>query len=90
VEVVYALPLMQDVVSLDVGADATVAQVLAASGILARHPDIDLTHTAVGIWGRRVTLDARLREGDRVEIYRPLRADPKDGRRRRAARKDAG
>ena len=87
VEVVYALPLVQDVVSLEVAVDTTVAQALAASGILARHPDIDLSATALGIWGRRVTPDALLREGDRVEIYRPLQVDPKEVRRRRAARK---
>lgn len=87
VEVVYALPLQQDVISLDVAAGATVGQALAASGMLARHPDIDLRIARVGIWGRSTTLDALLREGDRVEIYRPLQVDPKEVRRRRAARK---
>jgi hypothetical protein len=87
VEVVYALPLKQDVVSLDVAAGATVGQALAASGMLARHPDIDLRVARLGVWGRSTTLDALLREGDRVEIYRPLQVDPKEVRRRRAARK---
>ena len=87
VEVVYALPLAQDVVLLDVPVDTTVAQALTASGILARHPDIDVRTSALGIWGRRVAPDTPLREGDRVEIYRPLQADPKEVRRRRAARK---
>ena len=87
VEVVYALPLKQDVVSLDVDAGATVGQALAASGMLARHPDIDLRVARLGVWGRPTTLDALLREGDRVEIYRPLQVDPKEVRRRRAARK---
>jgi putative ubiquitin-RnfH superfamily antitoxin RatB of RatAB toxin-antitoxin module len=87
VEVVYALPLKQDVVSLDVAAGATVGQALAASGMLVRHPDIDLRVARLGVWGRSTTLDALLREGDRVEIYRPLQVDPKEVRRRRAARK---
>ena len=87
VEVVYALPLKQDVVSLDVAAGATVGEALAASGMLARHPDIDLRVARLGVWGRSTTLEALLREGDRVEIYRPLRVDPKDVRRRRAGRR---
>lgn len=87
VEVVYALPLRQDVISLDVAAGTTVGQALAASGLLARQPDIDLRVHRLGVWGRSTTLDALLREGDRVEIYRPLQVDPKEVRRRRAARK---
>ena len=87
VEVVYALPLKQDVISLDVAAGATVGQALAASGMLARHPDIDLRVARLGVWGRSTTLDALLREGDRVEIYRPLQVDPKEVRRRRAGRR---
>ena len=87
VEVVYALPLKQDVISLDVDVAATVGQVLAVSGMLTRHPDIDLRVARLGVWGRSTTLDALLREGDRVEIYRPLQVDPKEVRRRRAGRK---
>jgi len=87
VEVVYALPLEQDVTSLDVSAGATVRQAVVGSGMLVRHPDIDLRVARVGIWGRLTTLDSVLREGDRVEIYRPLQIDPKEVRRRRAARK---
>jgi len=87
VEVVYALPLEQDVVSLELAQGATVAQALAASGILVRHPDIDLSVARLGIWGRPAKADALLHEGDRVEIYRPLQVDPKEVRRRRAALK---
>jgi putative ubiquitin-RnfH superfamily antitoxin RatB of RatAB toxin-antitoxin module len=87
VEVVYALPLKEDVISIDVVAGATVGQALAASGMLARHPGIDPRIARLGIWGRPATLDALLREGDRVEIYRPLQVDPKEVRRRRATRK---
>jgi putative ubiquitin-RnfH superfamily antitoxin RatB of RatAB toxin-antitoxin module len=87
VEVVYALPLKQDVILLEVAAGATVGQALAASGMLARHPDIDVRVERLGVWGRPATLDTLLREGDRVEIYRPLQVDPKEVRRRRAASK---
>ncbi len=87
VEVVYAMPLKQDVISLEVAVGATVGEALAASGMLARHPDIDVRVERLGVWGRPATLDTLLREGDRVEIYRPLQVDPKEVRRRRAARK---
>jgi len=62
---------------------ATLIDALRASGVLERHPDIDLARQAVGIWGRVCALDAPLKEGDRVEIYRPLQVDPKEARRRR-------
>lgn len=84
VEVVYALPLKQDVISLEVPAGATVHQALAASGVLAAHPELDLRVVQVGVWGRPATLDVPLKDGDRVEIYRPLQIDPKEVRRRRA------
>jgi uncharacterized protein len=87
VEVVYALPLEQHMIPLEMSAGATVRQAVVASGMLGRHPDIDLGVARVGIWGRLVTLDSVLREGDRVEIYRPLRVDPKEVRRRRAGRR---
>ena len=87
VEVVYALPLKQDVILLEVAAGTTLGEALAASGMLARHPHIDVGVARVGVWGRPATLGTLLREGDRVEIYRPLQVDPKEVRRRRAARK---
>jgi len=59
---------------------------LDASGIAARHPEIDLKTQRIGVWGRPVTLAAEVRDRDRVEIYRALSADPKQARRRRAAR----
>ena len=87
-EVVYALPLEQDVdLSSKWRRERRWRQALAASGILARHPDIDLRVDRLGIWGRPATLDALLREGDRVEIYRPLQVDPKEVRRRARPRK---
>lgn len=87
VEIVYALPERQYVFSVHLPAGATVAQAIAASGICGRHPEIDLARQAVGIFGHRVSLDRPLRHGDRVEIYRPLAADPNTSRRRRAAKR---
>ena len=65
---------------------STALQALQASGLLERHPEIDLAVLRVGVWGRLCPADELLREGDRVEIYRPLLADPKDARRKRAQR----
>ena len=84
VEVVYAKAEQQAVCAVQLPADATVAQAIAASGLLARFPEIDLARQAVGVHGSRVQLTDLVREGDRVEIYRPLRADPKELRRARA------
>lgn len=85
VEVVYAPTEGVDAVTLHLPAGATVRDALSASGLAARHPGIDLG--AVGVFGKRVRLDARLAEGDRVEIYRPLVLDPKEQRRQRARKK---
>ncbi|CNE97045.1 RnfH family protein [Yersinia kristensenii] len=84
VEVVYALPERQylRVVSLDEG--STVEEAIRASGLLELRPDIDLTKNKVGIYSRPVKLRDKLNDGDRVEIYRPLIADPKELRRQRA------
>jgi uncharacterized protein len=82
VEVVYALPLEQDCTSLECSEGTRVGQAIEASGVLQRHPD--LAPSSVGIWGRRCGLDDVVRDGDRVEIYRPLTADPKETRHRRA------
>ena len=84
VEVVYALRDEQVLMALDVEEGATVRQAIERSGILQRYPRIELIPGRIGIFGRTVELDARLRDGDRVEIYRTLEADPKEARRRRA------
>lgn len=84
VEVVYAKPDGQVVETVSVRPGATVAQVISAAGLLARFPEIDLSRQAVGIHGTPVRTTAPVAEGDRVEIYRPLAADPKEMRRRRA------
>ncbi|WP_313757604.1 RnfH family protein [Atlantibacter hermannii] len=84
VEVAYALPEKQYLrrVTLDVG--ATVEQAINASGLLALRTDIDLAKNKVGVYSRPVKLTDALSDGDRVEIYRPLIADPKELRRQRA------
>ena len=69
---------------------ATLIDALRASGLLERHPHIDLARQAVGIWGRLCALDAPLSDGDRVEVYRPLQVDPKEARRRRQRLQQAG
>ena len=87
VEVVYALPASADAVLVELPAGAKVLDAVRASGIVERHPDIDLQSYRLGIYGRVVAADAPLASGDRVEIYRPLAMDPKEARRRRALRK---
>jgi putative ubiquitin-RnfH superfamily antitoxin RatB of RatAB toxin-antitoxin module len=89
VTVVYALPDGATEIELALPSGASVAEALALSGIAARHPEIDLAAMSVGVYGVRVALDTTLADGDRVEIYRPLQADPKDLRRRRAIRRSA-
>ena len=84
VEVVYAFGSDADCVSLSLPPGATLREAIAASGVLGRHAEIDLTRHKVGVHGRLKTLDAALRDGERVEIYRPLAADPKEARRARA------
>ena len=76
-------PREVDQVSLSLPPDATVADALHASGLLARHPEIDLARQKVGVWGKLRTPDDPLRDGDRVELYRPLTVDPKEARRQR-------
>ncbi|AEY01195.1 hypothetical protein GU3_07195 [Oceanimonas sp. GK1] len=84
VEVVYALPAKQTVLTLRVAPDACVREIIEQSGILRQFPEIDLEQNAVGIFSRQVKLDQTVFDGDRIEIYRPLLADPKEIRRRRA------
>jgi len=84
VQVVYALPEAQEVVEVELEEGASVEYALDASGIPARHPEIDLKTQPIGVWGRPVTLAGGVRDRDRVEIYRALSADPKQARRRRA------
>ncbi|WP_350307451.1 RnfH family protein [Photorhabdus viridis] len=86
VEVVYALPDRQYLRTVKLSQGATVEQAIVASGLLTLRNDIDLQKNKVGIYSRPAKLTDILEEGDRVEIYRPLLADPKEMRRKRAER----
>lgn len=85
VQVVYALPERQDIVMIELPEGASVAQAVEASGLLQKYPDIDLARNKFGVFAKLVKADQVLRDRDRVEIYRPLIADPKEVRRQRAA-----
>jgi putative ubiquitin-RnfH superfamily antitoxin RatB of RatAB toxin-antitoxin module len=84
VEVVYALPHAQLLVPLTVAEGTTVEEAIKLSGVLEKFPEIDLAGSKVGIWNKVCEPTAVLRDKDRVEIYRPLIADPKEVRRKRA------
>lgn len=86
VEVVYALPDKQYLRSVTLAEGSNVEQAIVASKLLLLRPDIDLAINKVGIYSRLVKLTDPLQDGDRVEIYRPLIADPKELRRQRAER----
>jgi putative ubiquitin-RnfH superfamily antitoxin RatB of RatAB toxin-antitoxin module len=84
IEVTYALPDKQTLLALRVAPQTTVEEALEQSGILKLHSDIDLTKNKVGIWYKATKLTTTLNDGDRIEIYRPLIADPKEVRKKRA------
>lgn len=86
IEVAYALPDKQYLQKVQVAAGSTVEQAIVASGLLTLRPEIDLKQNKVGIFSRAVKLQDTVEAGDRVEIYRPLIADPKELRRLRAER----
>lgn len=86
-EVVYALPGEQTRLAVRVPRGTTIRAAIERSGLLQRHPDIDLDRSAVGVYGKRAVMSGIVRQGDRVEIYRPLVADPEASRRRRAAKR---
>jgi putative ubiquitin-RnfH superfamily antitoxin RatB of RatAB toxin-antitoxin module len=87
VQVCYALPGSTSMSTVHLPAGSSLAQAIEASGILAQFPELDLAVNRTGIFGKLKTPDTVVREGDRVEIYRALLADPKDARRRRAGQK---
>lgn len=86
VEVVYALPERQYLRTVKIEEGSTVEQGIIASGLLELRKDIDLKNNKVGVYSRPVKLSDVLSDGDRIEIYRPLIADPKELRRLRAER----
>jgi len=85
VEVAYALPGKQVIEVVEVAVDATLEDAIRASAILQLFPDIDLARNKVGVFGKLGKPGDTLHAGDRVEIYRPLIADPKQVRKQRAA-----
>ena len=87
VEVAYALPEEQVIISIKVPTIFNVQQAIEKSGIQKKFPGIDLSKNKVGIFGKKTTLDQPLNDRDRIEIYRPLILDPKEMRRKRAAKK---
>lgn len=89
VEVAYARPDKQRIISLDVPEGTTVAEAARLSGIVEMFPEIDLAEIDMGIFGKVVKKpdEQALREGDRVELYRPLKIDPKQARLNRAQKK---
>ncbi len=88
VELVYISPEKQMVMGLKVKRGTTIKAAILQSGLPERAPEIDLEVNKVGIFNEIRPLDDVLKDGDRIEIYRPLRLDPKQARRRRAARAD--
>ncbi len=85
VEVAYALADEQQIVALEVDQGTTIKQAILRSGISGYFQDLDIDNCKVGIFGKLTKMDKVLKAGDRVEIYRPLIADPKEVRRQRAA-----
>lgn len=84
VEVCYALPDKQTLLSLDVEATDDIESIIQQSGIMELYPEIDLSQNKVGVFSKLAKLTDTLHDGDRIEIYRPLIADPKEVRKQRA------
>ncbi len=89
VEVAFATPEKQVILEIEVEEGCRVEQAIVASGIESHFPGVDMNDAAVGIFSRKASRDDVLQDGDRVEIYRPLLADPKEVRREMAERKKA-
>ena len=88
IEIAYAIPAKQEIITLDLDKPCSVKEAIERSKIIEHFPEIDLEKNKVGIFGKAVKLTDILRDKDRVEIYRPLIADPKESRRARAAKKE--
>ncbi len=81
IEVVFALPEKQHLTVVSVPAGTTVGEAVEAAGIADKFPDVDVETLPTGIWGRPASRQAAVKEGDRVELYRPLLRDPREARR---------
>jgi putative ubiquitin-RnfH superfamily antitoxin RatB of RatAB toxin-antitoxin module len=89
VEIVLATPERQVLLAMTVNKGATVDEVIAASGIASRFPELAVEAMPAGIWGKPAARESTVNDGDRVELYRPLEIDPREARRQRAlAEKD--
>lgn len=86
IEVAYATPQKQIILECEVDKGTAPRQVVKISGIDQHFPEIDLENCDLGVFGKSVAADYELHDGDRIEIYRPLLADPKEVRRQRAAK----
>ena len=86
IEVAYATPAKQKIVECRVEPGTSPRDAVRLSGIDRHFPEIDLDNSDLGVFGKTVADDYELQDGDRIEIYRPLIADPKEIRRQRAAR----
>jgi putative ubiquitin-RnfH superfamily antitoxin RatB of RatAB toxin-antitoxin module len=86
VQLCYATPDTELLKDLEVSVGTTIEQAIAGSGLL---PEIDLQQTPVGIFGKKKELSTVLRDGDRIEVYRPMHPDPEETKRRRAAKRAA-
>ena len=81
VEVAFAMPERQELVALELEQGTTVADAIRESGLQAKFGEVDFDELQAGIWGRVVERSTSVREGDRVELYRPLERDPREARR---------
>lgn len=84
IEIVYGTPTKQELMALSVEPDVTIEQAINMSGILDMFEEIDLSVNKVGVWNHTAKLTDKVNDLDRIEIYRPLIADPKEVRKRRA------
>lgn len=84
IDVVYAKPERQELVQIKLAPGSTLKQAVEASGLLQRYPELDADKLKLGVYGKISKPDAVLRDRDRVEVYRPLIADPKEVRKKRA------
>ncbi len=89
VSVVYAAPGLEICLPVNLETGSTIADAIRASGLAARVPGIDLATLKAGLWGKLKPVSTLLRAGDRVEVYRPLKADPNTARQHRVAKKRA-
>ncbi|WP_029148735.1 RnfH family protein [Methylophilus sp. 5] len=88
IEIAYATPQAQSIIAMHVSAGTTAQQAVMQSGIALQYPEISLDQLVLGIFGKRIAAETILKAMDRVEIYRPLLANPKEARRQRAAAKN--